>query len=130
MMPQQISYDMGQSWTSPVASVFKEVGSGRRCVLIRLREGPLFLATFGTLGSTYLIGAVSYDDGASWPYKRLLTDCSGDPVETTDGEIFYMNCDTAEPRGYCAVWQAKNSLIHLITSRQHYEFNLKWLISR
>ena len=127
-MPQQISYDMGMNWTVPIASEFREVSSGRRCAMLRLKEGPLFLATFGTLGSTYLIGAVSYDDGETW-MKKLMTDCSGDPVETTDGNIFIMDCNTAEPKGYCAIWQGKNGLIHLITSRQHYAFNLKWLMS-
>jgi len=127
-MPQQESFDMGASWTEPVASVFNMVSSGRRCVLLKLREGPLFLATFGTLGETYLIAATSYDGGATWPYKKLMTDCSGDTVETTDGVTFVMDCDHSEPRGYCAGWQGKNGVIHLITSRQHYAFNLAWLI--
>ena len=128
MMPQQESFDMGLSWTEPVASIFNVVSSGRRCVLLKLREGPLFLATFGTLGETYLIAATSYDGGTTWPYKKLMTDCSGDTVETTDGVTFVMDSEHSEPRGYCASWQGKNGLIHLITSRQHYAFNLAWLI--
>ncbi|MHC4648311.1 MAG: SUMF1/EgtB/PvdO family nonheme iron enzyme, partial [Planctomycetota bacterium] len=127
MMPQQTSFDMGMSWTDSVASVFAEVGSGRRCVLLKLREGPLFLATFGTLGSTYLIGTMSEDDGDTWPYMRKMTDCSGDIVEGTDGDTFVMDCDTSEVDGYGAGWQGKNGLIHLITSRQHYALNIAWL---
>ncbi|MHC4865966.1 MAG: Calx-beta domain-containing protein [Planctomycetota bacterium] len=126
-MPTQTSPDMGMTWTTAVASVFNEVGSGRRSVLLKLEEGPMFLATFGTLGGTMLIGALSYDDGATWPYMEKITDCSGDTVEGTDGSTFTMDCDTSESDGYCAGWQAKNGLIHLVTSRQHYAFNIAWL---
>ena len=33
----------------------------------------------------------------------------------------------AEPKGYLSVCQAADGLIHLISSRQHYAFNLAWL---
>jgi hypothetical protein len=35
----------------------------------------------------------------------------------------------AEYRGYLAVCQSADGLIHLISSRQHYAFNLKWLMT-
>ena len=126
-MPQQISRDRGQNWDGATASPFRAVSSGRRCTLHRLKDGSLLLTTYGTLGSTYLISALSYDDGQTWPYMRLITDGSGDRVETRDGDTFTMSSDTAEREGYNALWQAQNQLIHLITSRQHYVFNMKWL---
>jgi len=41
-----------------------------------------------------------------------------------------MNISNAEPRGYLTSMQARNGVIHLISSRQHYEFNPKWLATR
>jgi hypothetical protein len=51
-------------------------------------------------------------------------------VETTDGETFTLSISNAEPKGYLTSTQARNGVIHLISSRQHYEFNLKWLATR
>lgn len=34
---------------------------------------------------------------------------------------------SAEPRGYLSIWQTADGVIHLITSKQHYAFNLAWL---
>jgi formylglycine-generating enzyme required for sulfatase activity len=125
MMPKSISSNMGQSW-SYGASVFPPIGSGKRSVLLRLKEGPLFFASFGGDG---LFAALSYDEGETWPVQRLITD--GAPchqVETTDGERFSMCPDSAEPRGYLSICQGRNGVIHLISSRQHYEFNLRWVV--
>jgi hypothetical protein len=44
-----------------------------------------------------------------------------------DGRPFIMGLSSAEPGGYNSIWQARNKVIHLISSRQHYQFNLKWL---
>ena len=44
-----------------------------------------------------------------------------------DGKPFQLGRRSAEPGGYLSICQAANGLIHLITSRQHYTFNLKWL---
>ncbi|GAI33660.1 unnamed protein product [marine sediment metagenome] len=33
----------------------------------------------------------------------------------------------AEPRGYLAATQTPNGLIHLISSKQYYVFNLAWI---
>jgi sulfatase modifying factor 1 len=146
-MPQSISSDMGKTWTS-TASGFHPVGGGQRPVLLRLKEGPLFFASFARepdddeflaplmvtdasstrKSATGLYGAVSYDDGKTWPRVRLLTD--GGPERTaltTDGSKFTLSSISAEPRGYLSVWQGKNGVIHLISSWNHYAFNLKWL---
>lgn len=36
--------------------------------------------------------------------------------------------DGFEVMGYCALIQARNGIIHLISSRQHYQFNYQWLV--
>ncbi len=41
-----------------------------------------------------------------------------------------MSATSAEPRGYLSICQAANGVIHLISSKQHYAFNLAWLNTR
>jgi formylglycine-generating enzyme len=68
---------------------------------------------------------------AGLSFQRLISDDrSGRSVETQDGEVFTLSFSNAEPKGYLDAVQARNGVIHLISSRQHYEFNLKWLTTR
>ena len=123
-MPCSVSRDGGYTWEySPTE--FPPIGSGQRLVLKRLQEGPLMLCSFGAKG---LFAALSYDDGASWPVKKLLTD----GVERTlDGGAwtgsFTMDSTHAEPKGYLCCTQSPDGIIHLLSSRVHYRFNLEWL---
>ena len=143
-MPKSVSADGGKTWHYS-ASPFPPVSGGQRCVLLRLKEGPIFLASF--TGSrktpetmpivdesgnerlvTGLFGALSFDDGETWTHIRLITDNGPDrEIETMDGRPFPMGVNSAEPGGYLAVCQGRNGLIHLISSRQHYRFNFAWL---
>jgi len=41
--------------------------------------------------------------------------------------FFEMDENHAEPRGYLAGTQTPDNMIHLITSRFYYKFNLAWL---
>ena len=143
-MPKSLSSDGGKTWHYS-ASPFPPVAGGQRCVLLRLQEGPIFCASFtgarqaptpmpivDASGNerlvTGLFGALSYDDGDTWEHTRLITDDSEDrDIETMDGRPFKMGLHSAEPGGYLAVCQGKNGIIHLISSRQHYRFNLAWL---
>jgi hypothetical protein len=143
-MPKSLSSDMGKSWSySP--SPFPPISGGQRCVLLRLKEGPIFFASFAgerrdpkpmpildASGKERLVaglfGAVSFDEGETWPCLRLISDDGpGREVETMDGRPFTMGFSSAEPGGYLAVCQAADGVIHLISSRQHYAFNLAWL---
>ncbi|MBN2309363.1 MAG: SUMF1/EgtB/PvdO family nonheme iron enzyme [Candidatus Hydrogenedentes bacterium] len=137
-MPVSISEDMGKTWTSR-ASAFPPIGGGQRLAFTRLREGPLFLASFAAeveftdadgearVGSG-LFAALSYDDGETWPVRRLITDDGpGREVESMDGRPFLMDGDHAEPKGYLSVCQAADGVIHLIGSRNHYAFNSAWI---
>ena len=144
MMPKSISTDMGKTWTYS-ASPFPPISGGQRLVLIRLKEGPIFFASF--IGSRKesepmpitdasgkerlvagLFGALSFDEGETWPCIRLISDDGpGRELETMDGRPFIMGFNSAEPGGYMSVSQAADGIIHLISSRQHYAFNLAWL---
>jgi formylglycine-generating enzyme required for sulfatase activity len=141
-MPMSISKDMGQTWTY-LPSEFPPIGGGQRLVLRRLQQGPILLVTFAdqkqgmrlpdTAGKERpmfgMFAALSFDEGKTWPAKRLLT--AGGPPREIDGGgntgRFTMDDTHAEPRGYLAITQTPNGLIHLISSKQYYVFNLAWL---
>ena len=143
-MPRSISTDMGKTWTYS-ASPFPPIGGGQRLILMRLKEGPIFFASFtgdrreqeympitDASGKerpvTGLFGALSFDEGETWPCMRLISDDGpGREVETMDGRPFIMNKSTAEPGGYMTGCQAEDGVIHIISSIQHYAFNLEWL---
>ncbi|HUW19303.1 MAG TPA: SUMF1/EgtB/PvdO family nonheme iron enzyme [Sedimentisphaerales bacterium] len=140
-MTKSISNSMGKTWQySPTG--FPPVGGGQRLVLLRLKEGPIFLGSFANGDPPVMVtdasgkkreikgffGAVSYDEGVTWPVIRLITDDGPErQVKTTDGKPFAMSNSSAEPKGYFSVCQARNGIIHLISSWNHYAFNLKWL---
>jgi len=137
-MAKSLSADMGRTWTYS-ASEFPPIGGGQRLQLVRLQEGPLLFVSFArdtmirdVTGNERpvngLFAALSHDEGETWPVKRLISDDGpGRSVETMDGRPFTMDAERAEPRGYLSVCQARNGVIHLISSRQHYAFNLAWL---
>jgi formylglycine-generating enzyme len=146
-MPKSVSVPGGQAagpgkrWRYS-ASGLPPIGGGQRLVLLRLKEGPLFLASFASemelLDSdgipqkvSGLFGALSFDEGETWPVRRLITD--GGPERELDGggntRRFKMSATTAEPRGYLAATQTPDEVIHLISSKLHYRFNLAWLKS-
>ncbi len=123
-MPCSISADGGYTWTYS-ATEFPPIGSGQRLVLKRLQEGPLMLCSFGPDG---LYVALSYDQGESWPVKKLLTDGK---KRVLDGGAwtgtFTLDATHAEPKGYLACTQSPDGVIHLLSSRVHYRFNLAWI---
>ena len=138
MMPMSVSDDMGATWQVS-ASVFPPISGGQRLVLERLQEGPLFFASYANhpmaitdaSGAertiTGLYCAVSFDEGKTWPVRRVVSDDRPDhDIETMDGHMRPVGFDKGEPAGYLAVWQARNGLIHLIGSRAHHTFNLAW----
>ncbi len=145
-MPISISSDGGKTFTYS-ASEFSPIGGGQRPVLLKLREGPLFFASFANLngvsqvpvtitdsqGSKHqakeLFAAVSLDDGKTWPFKRVVApDGPKQFAECTDGGVVTVGGLSSEHRGYMSVCQGLDGVIHLISSRQHYAFNLKWLM--
>ena len=147
-MPQSISRDSGRSWHYD-ASEFPPISSGQRLVLTRLREGPLLLVSFTDAridsknirgmeftrnGKTFIgygmYAALSFDEGRTWPIKKLLTDGTEDYLYGgAFTGYFKMDACHAEPKGYLAVTQSPDGVIHLFSSALHYQFNLEWLTS-
>jgi len=139
MMPRSISCNMGKTWQAG-PSPLPPVSDGQRLALMRLKEGPLFLASFADEMEitdsgghrrmvSGLFGALSFDDGNSWPVKRLITD-DGPPRKLDGGAWtgeFTMDQSHAEPKGYMSVCQSADGLINLISSALHYQFNIAWL---
>ena len=142
-MPYIISTDRGRTWDYK-PSDFPPISGGQRLVLLKLRQGPIFFASFANRGIMIkdaltgaagvqrevrgLFAALSDDDGKTWRYRRLVSDDGpGTPVQSFNGGLFTMSARTGEHMGYMSVCQATNGIIHLITSRTHYAFNLKWL---
>lgn len=140
-MPMSVSTDRGKTWTV-TASEFPPIDGGQRLVLRRLDEGPLLLVSFtdhpqrsaekgmdfgGTKGYGIYV-ALSYDEGQTWPVRKLLTDGQ---YRFLDGGawtgFFEMDATHAEPRGYLAATQTPDGIIHILSSRLHYRINLEWI---
>ena len=142
-MPKSISRDRGRSW-SIYASPFPPIDGGQRLVLRRLNEGPLLLVSFtdhpersAEKGMDFPDGrgygvfvALSYDDGATWPVKKLLTDGHHRILDggAWTGE-FEMDAHHSEPKGYFAATQSPDGIIHILSSRLHYRINLPWILA-
>jgi formylglycine-generating enzyme len=142
-MPMSISVDMGNTWHYS-ASPFPPISGGQRLVLIRLSEGPLLFVSFtgpyandegmeftdknGTMFRGYgLFAAISYDEGITWPVRKLVTPGVGEYDGGAWTGKFKTDATHAEPRGYLAATQSPDKIIHLISSKLHYRFNLEWL---
>jgi formylglycine-generating enzyme required for sulfatase activity len=141
-MPKSISADMGKSWkASPGA--FPPITGGQRAAMLRLKEGPLFFASFAKDIDEFepisegarpprhvssIFGAVSFDDGKTWPVRKVISDGKSDhPVDTIDHAPVLMNAHNSEPLAYLSVCQGPDNVIHLISSTNHYAFNVAWL---
>ena len=141
-MPMSMSKDMGRNWTYS-ASECAPLGSGQRLILRRLREGAILFISFtdrkegmvmrdaaGRKRRVFgMFAALSFDEGKTWPAKRLVS--PGGAAREVDGGgntgKFTMDDTHAEPRGYLAATQTPDGLVHLISSKQHYVFNLAWI---
>jgi len=132
-MPVSYSSDLGETWHYE-ASEFPVVSNTQRPVLLRLQEGPILLCSFtdqardlkngrsgtgmtfksadGDVTGVGLFAAVSYDEGKTWPDRRLITPGSSAKADTN---------------GYLAIIQTRDGRVQLITSSRHYTFNLAWL---
>jgi formylglycine-generating enzyme required for sulfatase activity len=145
-MPMSISNDAGATWQY-APSAFPPINSGQRLVLRRLNEGALLMIAFthspgkstiegmdftkpdGTKYTGYgMYAALSFDDGKTWPIKKLLTD---NTTRQLNGGAwtgpFTMDATHAEPKGYLAATQTPDNVIHLISSNLYYRFTIAWL---
>ena len=145
--PMSFSGDWGATWTH-AATEFPAISSVQRAVLLRLREGALLLCSFTDMrahwkerkgitfkaadGSEFtgygLFAAVSLDDGKTWPVRKLIT--PGGPersLPSIDRSEFILGDTMAESGGYLAATQTRDGHVQLISSKNHYVFNLAWL---
>ncbi len=147
MAPVSYSSDWGETWTYE-KSEFPPFTSTQRATMIRLREGPIAVFSFtdiakdfgtdrkgmtftsenGTFTGYGLYAALSFDEGKSWPVRRLITPGGEErQVNSTNTSMFTLSDTYAEFRGYLSATQARDGRIHLISSKNHYVFNLAWL---
>ena len=47
--------------------------------------------------------------------------------EEVDHAVGGLDATHAEPKGYLACTQTPDGMIHLLSSRVHYRFNLRWI---
>ena len=136
-MPKSVSTDQGKTWKYS-ASEFRPISGGQRATMMKLKEGPLLFASFTKNARmrdargerrkvSGLFAALSYDEGKTWPVKRLVSDGSGKKVISRKNKYFKMEVARAEGGGYLAICQSPNGLIHMVSNRVHYEFNMAWL---
>ncbi len=150
-MPISRSSDLGKTW-SYEASPFPIIGSGQRLILKRLMDGTILLVSFtdirkrnkqgvtltkngmtftdknGTSFTGYgMYTALSFDDGKTWPVHKLLTPGEGEFNGGAWTGRFTATPTRAEHAGYLAATQTPDGVIHLISSRLYYRFNLAWL---
>ncbi len=144
--PVSYSSDRGKTWQWAM-SEFPVVSSAQKSVLLRLKEGPLlfcsftdqwrnwstrkglnFKSTSGDYTGYGLFAAVSYDEGKTWPDRRLITPGGPERKWITKERTPFLISDTlAEPASYLAATQSRDGNIQLLTSRNHYVFNLAWI---
>jgi sulfatase modifying factor 1 len=144
--PLSITTDWAKTWTYR-ESPFPVISSAQRAVLLRLREGPWLFCSFtdqarewkNRKGMTFpdsaggqrtgygLFAALSYDEGETWPVRKLVTDAARREIQSTDGGQYFLDPTMAEPSGYLAICQTRDGMVQLISSKNHYVFNLAWL---
>lgn len=145
--PVSFSSDQGETWQVE-ASEFPAISSAQRQTMLRLQNGPIVFFSFtdqtrdwkqrvgmkfkqvdGTEFTGFgLFAAVSFDDGKTWPVRRLITPGGKPhPLPSIDRGIFQCSDTEAEHAGYLASTQTRDGRIHLISSKNHYVLNLGWL---
>ncbi len=144
--PISYSSDLGKTWTY-TASGFPAISSVQRAALIRLKDDALLLCSFtdqwrdwknrkgmkfksktGEFTGYGMFAAVSFDEGKTWPVRKLITPGGKDQsINMIDRGLCVLSDTMAEPCGYLAATQTRDGNIQLITSKNHYVFNLAWL---
>ena len=78
-----------------------------------------------------MFAALSYDEGETWPVRKLLTPGSGSYTKCGGWTGDFTATPTrAEPDGYLTATQTPDGVIHLLSSAHHYRFNLGWVLEQ
>lgn len=156
-LPISISTDMGKTFTyRRETALGKGITWRQRPVLIRLMSGAIMYVGFTDVwkeekggfmtkigldfkdgnGKTYkgygMFTALSYDEGKTWPVRKLLTSIQpGGAAVVMDGGgntgKFTTDYTHSEPAGYIQAIQTPDGKINLVSSKLHYRFNQKWI---
>jgi hypothetical protein len=133
--PLSLSADQGKTWTYQ-ASPFPPILNSQRSALLRLREGPILFLSYTDASPLFkdntqqgmdfaddsgvvrkgfgTFAALSMDEGQTWSCRKLIPLEAGTPWKSDRG-------------GYLFCVQTPDGLIHLVSSRKYYRFNLAWL---
>ena len=152
-LPRSLSDDQGKTWSFS-ATEFPPVSTFQRLALLRLeysspvldpaKQGrkPILLISFAADGmdgkdangkaakvsGTY--AALSWDEGNTWPVKRVLSDVksgSKDYVMGPWNKPFALDATHGQARAYWAATQSPDGIVYLSDGRLSYAFNLAWL---
>lgn len=133
--PLSLSSDQGKTWTCQ-ASPFPWILNSQRATMLRLSEGPILFVSYtdasplfkaktprgmdftddagGVHHAAGMFAALSLDEGRSWTHRKLIPLDAKQPFKSDAG-------------GYLACVQTPDGLIHMVSSRRYYSFNLAWL---
>ena len=141
-LTRSVSTNRGRSWTHEWQTGLWPLGGGHRHVFFRLQEGPLLLISFtggsncttvsgNTRRISGLYAALSEDEGETFTVMKPLVNeaFASKELPTLDGKHWTMSNSTAEPLGYTSARQDEHGVIHVVSSRLSYHFNLVWLRS-
>jgi hypothetical protein len=138
--PMSISQDGGRTWTYQ-PSPYPPISSSQRPATLRLEEGPILLIWFtdpvsrirkrlglpeqgmdfvdrnGNVHKGYgMFATLSFDEGNTWPVRKIIPTDPRLPWEARyDGGA------------YIDLVQTPDGVIHMVSSRRYYRFNLAWL---
>ena len=93
------------------------------------RKGMPFSSSDGSEFTGYgLFAAPSFDDGKTWPVSQVITPGGAEQKFPSIDRGEFTGSDTmAESGGYLAACQSRDGNIQLISSKNHYAFNLAWV---
>lgn len=155
-MPKSISTDHGSTFTHH-KSEFPGIGTVMRSVLLRMDhachdldpEGlgrkPILLVSIAPDGmkgkdanskDAIIYGtfaAISWDNGDTWPVKRVLSDVrKGEKkyIAAPWNSEITLDATHGQNKAYWAATHTPDGIVHLSDSRLYYAFNLAWLIGK
>jgi formylglycine-generating enzyme required for sulfatase activity len=152
-LPKSLSSDQGKTWNFSKTE-FPGISVVQRLALIRLEysnpsldpEGlgrkPILLVSMASDGmkgkdangnDTTIYGtyaALSWDEGESWPLKRVMSNVKSGSTDYVMGpwnRTFILDATHGQNKSYWAATQTPDGIVHLTDSRLYYAFNLAWL---
>jgi len=155
-LPKSLSSDHGRTFTYHKTE-FRGIGTVMRLALIRLEHSnldldpkalgrkPILLVSIApdgmpgkdangndaTIHGTY--AAVSWDEGETWPLKRVMSDLRRGSEKYMAGpwnKEITLDATHGQDKSYWATTQTPDGIVHLSDSRLYYAFNLAWLMGK